>query len=428
MTPGLGCRTEPAKKENACVGQTREFTESLVTMGKLGSDAAAGIGEVAGPAFKKLGLDANEFIKLRPDEQFFKMFEALNTLGPGLDRTRMIMAAFGEDGGKWLLPLLGKAPDELRKMAKGFEISTAEMEKAQRATGAWKSMENSLTKIWRKVSTMMAPFIEWLASAFESVVNFVTPAFNWASRAIDKFTEMAAIFRRAIVGALTEAWDWIKNTLSGLFDWVGELPTIEKVITEVFRFIGIAAATCWDIIKLGAGAIAYAAGAIVKGFALAVGGFKEFIDLSKHLPESARPTWLKEMSEGVAKLRNGTNAVGEDMMNWGKGAMTNWGNSVKQFDEWFKKATTKTPVAAAQAGGPRLDSQFMVADPYKLGGAFLKGSTEAYSAVVKNAYGIEGDKVANKQLKEQEKIRKNTEGSDKTLKKIGNAVDKIGKF
>ncbi len=68
---------------------TREFLESLVTMGKLGTDAARGT-EQAALAFKGLGLNANEFIKLRADEQFFQIFDALGKVQDPLQRTRLI--------------------------------------------------------------------------------------------------------------------------------------------------------------------------------------------------------------------------------------------------------------------------------------------------------------------------------------------------
>ena len=73
--------------------ETREFLESLVTMGKLATDAAAGVGEVAGPAFEKMGLNAKDFV-------------ALSKVQDPLTKTRLLMNAFGEDGGKYLLPLL----------------------------------------------------------------------------------------------------------------------------------------------------------------------------------------------------------------------------------------------------------------------------------------------------------------------------------
>lgn len=152
---------------------TKEFIESLVTLGKLGTDAAAGT-EQASQAFAAMGLNANEFIKLRADEQFFQVFDALNKMQDPLQRTRALMLAFGEDGGKILLPLLGKSGDELRRMAKGFAISSDDMREATKATTAYNAATQTLSKAWQAVSIAAAPIVKILADGLSAAVAPVT--------------------------------------------------------------------------------------------------------------------------------------------------------------------------------------------------------------------------------------------------------------
>lgn len=149
---------------------TKEFIESLVTLGKLGTDAAAGT-EQASQAFADLGLNANEFIKLRADEQFFQVFESLNKIQDPLKRTRALMLAFGEDGGKILLPLLGKSGDELRKMAAGFAISGEDMAKATAASKSYTDATTALSRAWQSVSVSAAPFVKMLGEGIAQGVN-----------------------------------------------------------------------------------------------------------------------------------------------------------------------------------------------------------------------------------------------------------------
>jgi hypothetical protein len=160
---------------------TREFLESLVTMGKLGTDAAAGIG-VAAQAFTALGLDAEAFVKLRADEQFFLIFEALSKVQDPLQKTRLLMNAFGEDGGKYLLPLLGKTPAELRNMARGFEVSGDAVEAATKANLAWQATQQQLTKVIGEMATEAAPTVE-------RVANAVSQGFKDAKPAIEELTK-----------------------------------------------------------------------------------------------------------------------------------------------------------------------------------------------------------------------------------------------
>ena len=152
---------------------TKEFIESLVTMGKLGMDAAAGT-EQASQAFASMGLNANEFIKLKSDEQFYAIFDALNKMQDPLARTRALMLAFGEDGGKILLPLLGKSGDELRRMAAGFAISSDDMREATKASTAYATATQTLSKAWQAVSIAAAPIVKILADGLSAAVAPVT--------------------------------------------------------------------------------------------------------------------------------------------------------------------------------------------------------------------------------------------------------------
>jgi hypothetical protein len=142
-------------------GSQREFVESLVTLGKLAAEGAAGKGEVAVAWFEQLNLNAQEFKQLRLDEQFFKVWEAISKL-PADQRVRPLMVAFGEDGGKQLLSLLAKTPAELRRMAAGFEISTSAVERATAANESWKQAQQGLTVAWREFAVEAAPAVEGL--------------------------------------------------------------------------------------------------------------------------------------------------------------------------------------------------------------------------------------------------------------------------
>lgn len=151
---------------------TKEFVESLVTMGNLGRDAAAGT-EVASKAFADMGLNANEFIKLRPDEQFWKTVEALKAMTDGGKRTNATMKSFGEDGGKLLLPLLSKSTEELKRMAAGFTISAADMKAATASAAAYSEATTSISKAWTAVSVGVAPVIKQVADGIALGANSI---------------------------------------------------------------------------------------------------------------------------------------------------------------------------------------------------------------------------------------------------------------
>jgi hypothetical protein len=136
--------------------EAREFLESLVTLGKLGTDAADGT-EEASKALKALGINAQDFIKLRADEQFFAIFDALYKLGPGLTQERLLMKAFGEDGGKYLIPLLSKTPAQLRAMGAAFAKSQADLDAAKEAQDAYTEATAGIGRVWQAVVIAVAP-------------------------------------------------------------------------------------------------------------------------------------------------------------------------------------------------------------------------------------------------------------------------------
>jgi len=173
---------------------TREFTESLVTLGKLGTDAAAGT-EQAAAAFKALGLNANEFIKLGADEQFFTIFEALSRVQDPLTKVRLLMQAFGEDGGKYLLPLLEKSPDEIRRMSKGFAVASDDMKAAKDSQAALAAATAGLGRIWTQVVVALAPAIAQVANVAS---KFIGPL----AEIVSNNRELVVIFAAVAAGML----------------------------------------------------------------------------------------------------------------------------------------------------------------------------------------------------------------------------------
>lgn len=361
---------------------TKEFVESLVTMGNLGRDAANGT-ETASAAFKDMGLNAEEFNKLRADEQFLQVFDALGKMTDGGKRTNAMMKAFGEDGGKILLPLLGKSSAELKQMADGFAVTTAEMQKATAASESLKKLEGSLGKLWRSIAVAAAPLVEGFANFATKAIAFVKPFFDWFMRAWAAVEEVAVPFFDMVGAAASELWADIKAGFASAFGWVGELPTIRTTIIELLRGVGVGFALLWDTVKAGAGVVSVALGTIAAGFGV----------MLAEIPGA---------EDTAARLKR----AGEGMFNWGKAAVTGWGNGARDWNAWLDKALA--PKAKGQEIGKALGAginEGMKLEPLKLSGAVMAGSKEAYSMIVKNNLrGMTGaSDPAKKQLDELKK-------------------------
>ena len=409
---------------------TKEFVESLVTMGNLGRDAAAGT-ETASKAFADMGLNAEAFNKLRADEQLFEVFDALNKMTDGGKRTNAMMKAFGEDGGKIMLPLLGKSGAELKKMADGFAISTAEMKKASAASESVKKLEGSLGKLWRGIAVGAAPLAEGFADFAGKAIAFLQPVADWFGRLWSTELQLATLAFDEIGKFVTEVWGEIKGAAADAFGWVGEMPTVQEVVIALFRATGTGAALAWDTVKSGAGAIAFVAGAILEQGGTILSMLRSITDLAKSLPDNLRPAWVDDMIGGVARADDAVKAFGGKMKNWGSNAVTGWGDSAVQFNSWLDKALA--PKAAGKEVGKEVgaavnDEMKRTLEPLKLSAAVMKGSKEAYSMVVKNQLrGMSGiNDPQKKQLDELKKGNKLQGDGNKKLGKIDDMLAGLG--
>ncbi|AMV30053.1 hypothetical protein VT84_37010 [Gemmata sp. SH-PL17] len=462
---------------------TREFLESLVTMGKLASDAARGT-TVASEAFKGLGLNANEFMKLRTDQQFMQIFDALSKLAPSVDKQRYLMNAFGDDGGKYLVPLLKKTPEQLQAMAASFAVSTEEMKKAQATTAAWGKLQTLGDKLWRSLSVAFAPGLEMLADfgtsalkAMQPVFDLISagfdrvwrgmrsffdgasalaarlwariqprvqPVFDWLERAWETVKWVAGIAWDGIVSlvvpAIEEIVTWIEAAIDVLADWATELfgftkewPKAEQVIVNVFRAIGVAGANAWDVIRAGAGSVAIGIAKVMEAL-VALGdqfngiteGLVQFAERNGIMNESLRG--LKTFGD---KWKEMGRTASQRMQAWGEEQFRTFGRTAEQFNKWLddKIISARRDNRKARIEGEFGEKKDETPSSWKLSEALEKGSKEAYSLVLKNQmralYGPED--TAKKHLDVAKETKKVAEKSLDQQKRMADRLGKIGR-
>jgi hypothetical protein len=338
-------------------GGVRELSESLVTQGKLADDAVKGI-PTAKAAFDSLGLDPAQFKTMDVVDQFYAAFDAISRIEQPTDRVRAAMALWGEDGGKNLLPFIGKTAGELKGMASGFALTSAQAEKATAANQAVAKAGALLDAAWQRTAVAMAPVIEFGARLVEKA----QPALEWFGRAAERtFTIFGA--------ALVEIGGFIGRMIENTGDWINEIlgisepwPSIEDTITAALKGVWTAGAFAWDALKAGIGGVAVAVGKLVDAFD----------DLSTQLND-------------IAGLDVGKIGTGKGLQEWGKKQVSEFGQSAAQLDTWFakildrQKAVANGPTGGGGLGGaaPR------VQEIPKLSGALMAGSADAYKSVVK---------------------------------------------
>jgi hypothetical protein len=397
----------------------REFIESLVTLGKVASEGAAGKGEVATAWFKSLNLDAKQFKALRLDEQFFTVFEAIQKIQDPAERVRALMVAFGEDGGKYLLPLLSKSGTEIRAMAGSFATSTAEVEKATQANKALTEAGNVLTRGWRTIVIALAPVFEQVGKA----ITAMAPAFEVVGEALGTWFELMGEVN-------TEVRGWLAGIIQEIGQWARELfglgeitLTVKDVVVFAFRIMGTAAALVWDTIKAGAGVVAVVFGEVLKVIAAVSQGL---IELAKAVPDDLRPAWVDDLISGAERANEAIYKTGRGISDWGKKAIGGFGDSAVKFNTWLDGIANKQKEKAKEAAAEAVAAAGQVEAALKKfdNAALVRGSSAEVSARLK--FDFAGKTAQDRLLAEQQKANKLLGDINGGVKKLDKKPVEIG--
>jgi hypothetical protein len=391
-------------------------------LGRLGKAVAGG-----SPALEKLGLNAEDLLRLPLDEQFLKVADAIKALPPGAAQAGAAMEIFGRSGYQ-LLPFLQKGSEGIEhfiahEKAIGAALGQEDMDKVMRARAALPKIGAAFEGFWNKIVVAAAPVIETVAGGLTKAFEKVSPVLSVVASFVD-----GAFF---VVGeVVTTVIDLVGSFLGDLGDAVGVTMDWKEATTlaghigiAVFGAVCVVAAALWDSIKAGAGVVTWVASLTVDQWGLIVDVFKEIIDLAKLLPDELRPDWLDGLAQGVDQFSSKIHGAASDMRAWGEKQVGDVGKGVadtmewvdglhEKFDERNKQQVKAHPEAAAAAAA---------ADegPLKFAAAVLAGSQDIHRITAQSQFGglVGGDAgdVPKQQLSE---LRQH----GKTLEKIAAAL------
>jgi hypothetical protein len=359
---------------------TRDFLEGLITLSGRAAEAAEGKGDVAVEMFQKLKLNANEFQQLNPEQQFYKIFEALNQVQNPAERVNLLLKAFGEDTGKNLVQLLGKSTDELKALGGQFSIGAGDMAKAQLASESLGKAQASVGRAFDQVLIALTPVFQFLADKIPQVMKALGPTFEG--------------FGNSVI--------------------------------PVMRGIAVAVGYVFDVFKAGQGVVGVVIGEITKALGYVLDGFSSIVGLAKDLPDAMRPAWLNDFVKGIDETSNVLKEAGRETSKWGQGRIGEFGQQAdaarKFFDEFDKGRNdelAKRKQLLSNPGG--VMTGFKPAD-YKPIDAALKGSKEAAGIEARfYADGLKADDINKQQLKKMQE-------ANQILTAIKDGVNKFAGF
>lgn len=176
----------------AAGSDTKDFLEGLITLSSRGREALAGASEIATQMFSKLNISAADFVKLNPEQQFYKLFDAIQNVKNPAEQVDLLLKAFGEDTGKNLVGLLGKSSAELHKMADLYAVSTEKIARAQLASEAFTEAQAKVQRAFDEIVISLAPFIEQIGNGLSAAIGQSGQGFTkWGNTALSVIKAVA---------------------------------------------------------------------------------------------------------------------------------------------------------------------------------------------------------------------------------------------
>lgn len=253
------------------------------------SQAATGTGP-AKDALKRLGLSAEDLLKLPLDQRLSQINGAINQFVPAAQRAAVAGALFGEEGAISLSRLdpevIATATKELH--AFGYAISETDASKIEEANDALSKIGLSTSALGNRVAVGLAPFLTELSRGFAEMMRQGS-AFNaWIGgigQNLAGFTSVAFDLVRIVSAAAVEFAGWFKSMSQGegvvasYLSYVGMIvDTSKKMVSaiggtisffsDLIQFTGgfgeamaalkPVASEVWDRIKLGVQSLSYA--------------------------------------------------------------------------------------------------------------------------------------------------------------------------
>lgn len=150
-----------------------QMTMGIQRMTRRVAEAAQGTGE-AKNALAELGVDAKALARLKPEQQFEVLAEALNRVENQSDKVRLAFKLFDSEG-VGMLQMMENGADGVRAFREeaeklGITLSQTEAEGIASMNDAWARLKGTLGGIVMKITAALAPALEWVANFLSTVL------------------------------------------------------------------------------------------------------------------------------------------------------------------------------------------------------------------------------------------------------------------
>jgi hypothetical protein len=224
---------------------SEEMTKSLQKMQKTIGQAEQGLAG-AERALADLGLTSKDLINLSPEEQFFKMSDAMAGIENNTIKTRVAMDIFGRSGAN-LINLMDGGSESMKGVIKetddlGLAFNNIDIRQVENSKDSMGKLGEVMTGVGQAILVELAPFIQFVT---EKIVEFikesggvqevVAPAFNFVLNVIHNIVNAFQKLRAGIGLAKALFFKFLAGAINGaarLAEVMSSIPLIGDTYRE----------------------------------------------------------------------------------------------------------------------------------------------------------------------------------------------------
>lgn len=137
---------------------------------------AAGGSKEPAEALARLGLRAEDLLRLSPDEQLLRIGDALRSVASASERIDLTRTLLGRNGGQQSLSLLLQGSDAIREQIAeaerlGLTLSRVDAARLENANDAIQRMRQSLQGVGNVIAIRIAPLIQYIGDRLTAITD-----------------------------------------------------------------------------------------------------------------------------------------------------------------------------------------------------------------------------------------------------------------
>jgi phage-related protein len=234
----LGVGVEAYQELTYAMGQSglsaQEFDSALQKFNLTVRQGAAG-NEAMQKQLLAVGLSAQKLAGMKPEQAMERLSDYMKTLPNEAERTRVAVTLFGKTAGPKMMAAMAQGSEGLRQLSQeardlGIVITDEQAKQSEAYGSALTRLKQSVTGFKNQfIGSAIGPLTEAFDHLKDAVVEQM-PAIREIGRNFGLWLGDAVKRLPEIIAKIKEFGSWVKNTVTGVKDFVGGWKNLAKIL------------------------------------------------------------------------------------------------------------------------------------------------------------------------------------------------------